>query len=132
MDILIILFAFRLLFMISISYARTLLDYFSCFYFQWFAYARLTLLLFLRQTLQKERQARELAEKEKNELLERLNRLEEEATKARDGKFSCFYANIRYRQGKKSEKRRETRKYSNPIRSSQCSQEKQGYSLLII
>ena len=39
-----------------------------------------------RQTLQKERQARELAEKEKNELLEKLNRLEEEATKARDGK----------------------------------------------
>ena len=38
-----------------------------------------------RQTLQKERQAREAAEKEKNELLERLNRLEEEAIKARDG-----------------------------------------------
>jgi len=37
-----------------------------------------------RQTLQKERQAREAAEKEKNELLERLNRLEEEAIKARD------------------------------------------------
>ena len=37
--------------------------------------------------MQKERQARELAEKEKNELLERLNRLEEEATKARDGKL---------------------------------------------
>jgi hypothetical protein len=33
----------------------------------------------------KERQARELAEKEKNELLEKLNRLEEEANKARDG-----------------------------------------------
>ena len=46
------------------------------------------ILLFLknRQTLQKERQARELAEKEKNELLEKLNRLEEEANKARDGK----------------------------------------------
>lgn len=38
-----------------------------------------------RQTLQKERQAREAAEKEKNELLERLNRLEEEAIKAKDG-----------------------------------------------
>lgn len=38
-----------------------------------------------RQTLQKERQARELAEKEKNELLEKLNRLEEEANKAREG-----------------------------------------------
>lgn len=37
-----------------------------------------------RQTLLKERQAREAAEKEKNELLERLNRLEEEAIKARD------------------------------------------------
>ena len=37
--------------------------------------------------MQKERQARELAEKEKNELLEKLNRLEEEATKARDGKI---------------------------------------------
>ena len=35
--------------------------------------------------MQKERQAREAAEKEKNELLERLNRLEEEAIKARDG-----------------------------------------------
>lgn len=39
----------------------------------------------IRQTLQKERQARELAEKEKNDLLERLNKLEEEATKAREG-----------------------------------------------
>jgi hypothetical protein len=37
-----------------------------------------------RQTLIKERQARELAEKEKNELLEKLSRLEEEANKARD------------------------------------------------
>lgn len=43
-----------------------------------------------RMTLQKERQARELAEKEKNELLEKLNRLEEEATKARDGLFVYF------------------------------------------
>lgn len=37
-----------------------------------------------RQTLQKERHAREMAEKEKNDLLERLNKLEEEATKARE------------------------------------------------
>ena len=37
-----------------------------------------------RQTLQKERQAREAAEKEKNDLLERLGKLEEEANKARE------------------------------------------------
>ena len=38
-----------------------------------------------RQTLIKERQARELAEREKNELLDKLNKLEEEANKAREG-----------------------------------------------
>jgi len=37
-----------------------------------------------RQTLQKERQAREMAVKEKNELLDRLSRLEGEANKARE------------------------------------------------
>lgn len=36
-----------------------------------------------RKALQKERQAREMAVKEKNELLERLNKLEEEANTAR-------------------------------------------------
>ena len=39
-----------------------------------------------RKALQKERQAREIAVKEKNELLERLNKLEEEANNARGGK----------------------------------------------
>ena len=43
-----------------------------------------------RQNLQKERQARELAVKEKNELLERLSRMEEEANKAREGFFACL------------------------------------------
>lgn len=38
-----------------------------------------------RLTLLRERQAREQAEKEKNDLLERLNKLEFEASKARDG-----------------------------------------------
>jgi hypothetical protein len=38
-----------------------------------------------RLMLLRERQAREQAEKEKNELLDRLNRLEGEASKAREG-----------------------------------------------
>ncbi len=41
-----------------------------------------------RKALQKERQAREIAVKEKNELLEKLNRLEEEANNARGGRFN--------------------------------------------
>ena len=45
-----------------------------------------------RLMLLRERQAREQAEKEKNELLDRLNRLEGEASKAREGKLLCFDA----------------------------------------
>lgn len=56
-----------------------------------------------RQTLQKERQAREAAEKEKNELLERLNRLEEEAIKARDGKYMFFKSFLKPTECKLSE-----------------------------
>ncbi len=43
-----------------------------------------------RQALVKERQARELAEREKSELLDKLNKLESEANKAREGTLSRF------------------------------------------
>jgi hypothetical protein len=42
--------------------------------------------IFYRQALLKEKQAREQAEKEKNQLLVRILKLEEEANKAKDGK----------------------------------------------